>query len=119
MNIKTINVPILLNNFSGDEEILLDMINAFEQALPNLINSIRESIVNQDRDQLRINAHTFKGIMKSFYVNLGSEMAYELEERGINDNFKGAFVTLNNLENQLMIFLYELQILKKELYQIS
>lgn len=119
MNFKTINVPLLLNHFNGDEEILLDMINAFEHALGNLINPIRESINVQDGDQLRINAHTFKGIMKSFYVDMGSEMAQELELRGINSNFEGAYEVLNKLEDQLMIFLYELQFLKKDLDKTS
>lgn len=119
MNFKSMNVPLLLNHFSGDEEILLDMINAFEHALDNLINPIRDSISDQDSDQLRINAHTFKGIMKSFYVDVASEMAQDLELRGINSNFDGAYEVLNKLENQLMIFLYELQFLKKDLDQAS
>jgi len=119
MNFKSIDVPILLNNFSGDEEILLDMINAFEHALHNLINPIREAIVLQDADLLRINAHTFKGIMRSFYVEAGSEMAHQLELVGMNANFDEAYRILNKLENHLMIFLYELQFLKKKLDQIS
>lgn len=119
MNFKSINTPLLLNHFKGDEEILLDMINAFEHALDNLINPIRESIIDQDGDQLRINAHTFKGIMKSFYVEVGSEMAQELELRGINADFGDVYKILNKLENQLMIFLYELQFLKKDLDKTS
>lgn len=119
MDFKCIDVPILLNNFNGDEEILLDMINAFEHALHNLINPIREAIVLQDADLLRINAHTFKGIMKSFYVEAGSEMAHQLELIGINANFDEAYNILNKLEDQLMIFLYELQFLKQKLDKVS
>lgn len=119
MNFKSIDISLLLNHFSGDEEILLDMINAFEHALDNLINPIRDSISDQDGDQLRINAHTFKGIMKSFYVKAGSDMSEELELRGINSDFDGIYEVLNKLENQLMIFLYELQFLKKDLDQTS
>jgi len=119
MNFKSINVPILLNHFSGDEEILLDMIVAFERALENLINPIREAISEKNADQLRINAHTFKGIMRSFYDDIGSEMAHELEQIGINGNFDGVYEILNKLENQLMIFIYELQFLKNDLNKTS
>lgn len=119
MNFKSINVATLLNSFNGDEEILLDMISAFEHALENLINPIREAISDQNADQLRINAHTFKGIMRGFYVDLGSEVAHDLEQRGINNNFDGAYDVLNKLEDQLMILLYELQFLKKDLEKTS
>lgn len=118
MDFKSINVATLLNHFDGDEEILLDMIHAFERALENLINPIREAIFEKNADQLRINAHTFKGIMRSFYVDTVSEMAHELEQRAINENFEDVFEILNKLENQLMIFLYELQFLKNDLNKI-
>jgi HPt (histidine-containing phosphotransfer) domain-containing protein len=119
MDFKSINVATLLNNFNGDEEILLDMISTFEHALENLVNPIRAAINDQDADKLRINAHTFKGIMRSFYVYSGSDVAYELEQRGINNNFDGAYDVLNKLEDHLMILLYELQFLKKDLEKAS
>lgn len=119
MNFKTINAPNLLNHFSGDEEILLEMIHAFQNGVYNLLNPIRESIVNQDGDQLRINAHTFKGILKSFYAEEGSVVAYELELRGLSSKFEDALVILNKFENQLMLLLYDLQFLQKKLNTIS
>lgn len=118
MNFKSINLPLLLTHFQGDEEILLDMVNAFEIGLDGLLNPIRDSIANQDANGLRISAHTFKGIMKSFYAEMGSRLANELEQRGNDGHFDDAHGILNQLENQLMIFLYELPFLKKDLDKI-
>lgn len=115
MKFKTINSPGLLEHFNGDEEILLDMINAFQNAVYNLLNPIRESILNQDGNQLRINAHTFKGILKSFYSEEGTKLAHELELRGMSSKFEDALEILNKLENQLMMLLYDLDFLKNDL----
>lgn len=113
------DISLLLTNFKGDEEILLDMIDAFEHALDTLINPIRESIYSQNADQLRISAHTFKGMMRSFYAEEASKMASELELKGSHTDFEGTYDILNKLENQLMIFLYELQFLKQDLNKSS
>ena len=115
MELKSLNAPVLLNHFRGDEEILLDMINAFEEGVDSLINLIREAIATQNADQLRINAHTLKGIMRSFYAEDGSLMAHELEMRGYNCVFDDALELLNRFENQLMLFLHEIRVLKKDL----
>lgn len=115
MELKSLNVPVLLNHFLGDEEILLEMINAFEEGAPSLLNLVREAIATQDADQLRINAHTFKGIMRSFYAEDGSLVAHELEMRGHNSAFDDALDILNRFENQLMLFLHEIRFLKKDL----
>ena len=119
MELKSLNAPVLLNHFHGDEEILLDMINAFEEGVHHLLDLIREAIVIQNADQLRINAHTLKGIMRSFYAEDGSLMAHELEMRGSNSIFDDAMEILNRFENQLMIFLYEIRFLKKKLDKLS
>lgn len=115
MKFKTINAPNLLDHFNGDEEILLDMIQAFQNGLYNLLNPIRDSILNRDGDQLRINAHTFKGILKSFYSEEGSNVAYELELRGLSSKFEDALEILNKLEDYLMLLLYDLHFLRKDL----
>lgn len=119
MKFKTIDAPHLLNHFNGDEEILLDMILAFQNGVYNLLNPIRDSIMNQDGDQLRINAHTFKGILKSFYSEEGSKVAYELELRGLSSKFEDALEILNKLENHLMLLLYDLNFLQKDLDKTS
>lgn len=119
MKFKTINAPNLLDHFNGDEEILIDMIHAFQSGLYALLNPIRDSILNKDADQLRINAHTFKGILKSFYTEEASKVAYELELRGSNSKFEDALEILNKLENQLMFLLYDLHFLQKDLNKVS
>ena len=115
MNYQTIDAPNLLNHFSGDEEILLEMIDIFNQGLAELLSNLRDSIEVQDANQLRITAHTFKGVMKNFYAVQSAALALDLEGRGAEAQFDDALKILNLLEDQLTVFLYELQVLKTDL----
>lgn len=104
-----------MKQFNGDEEILLDMINIFKESLNSLLDSIRNAIENKNGNQLRINAHTFKGVMSNFFAQTCEEKALALERRGEDHDFEDALEILNDLEDQLMVFLFELHILKEKI----
>lgn len=118
MNYQTLDAPNLLCQFSGDEEILLEMIEIFKLGLSDLLNNIRGSIEGRDANRLRITAHTFKGIMRNFYALESAELAFDLEGRGAKAQFNDALQVLNKLEDQLTVFLYELQVLQSGLNKV-
>ncbi len=115
MGYTSFNDLHLMNEFNGDEDILLDMINMFEKGINELIGPIRESILNEDGDKLRVTAHTIKGVLANFYAEEGKQLASELEKRGEQSLFDDALHLLNQLENQLLLFLHELKNLKEKL----
>lgn len=115
MTYTSFNDQNLLQQFKGDEEILLDMISIIQAELDKLLDPIRQAILTKDAECLRINAHTFKGIMSNFYADEGKKLAYELEKRGAQSLFNDALELLNKLEKLLQIFLQELNILKNNL----
>lgn len=115
MKYKSFNVFSLQEEFKNDEEILSEMITSFFEVFDDLLQPIRESIEAKDSAQLRFNAHTFKGVMSNFYAEKGRLLAHELEVRGENDSFDDAIDILNKLETQLVFFLYEMQLFKKDI----
>lgn len=119
MDFRSINVSTLLNEFKGDEEILLDMISLFQESMHEILESMRKSIATKNGNQLRIDAHTFKGLMRSFYADESEKMAYILERDGATLNFSEASLTLHELENHLMLFIYDLQRVKISLDQAA
>lgn len=104
-----------MNEFNGDEDILLDMINMFQSRFSELLSHIRESILAHDAKKLKMDAHTIKGVLSNFYAEEGRLLAYELEKRGEQSKFDDAILLLNRLENVLQLFLYELNELKTKL----
>jgi len=115
MEYKTFDGLNLLEQFRGDEEILLEMISIFEDNLADLLVPIRKSVINKDAEQLKLYAHTFKGVLGNFYAEKGKELAYKLEVFGEQSNFDHCIDVLNQLENQLHLFIYELNFFKKNL----
>jgi HPt (histidine-containing phosphotransfer) domain-containing protein len=119
MEYKSFNLSTLLKQFQGDEEILNEMITAFIKINNDLLNPIRDSVITQNADQLRFNAHTYKGVLSNFYAEEGRQLACELEKIGKTENFEGAYETLNKFETHLVVFLYEINKLKGKMEKES
>lgn len=113
MEYRSFNASELLAQFSGDEEILVEMITLFLESWPEILGPIRESFETHDMEKLRINAHTMKGILNNFFAKKGAAFAYELEKCGARAELSGVYELLNALENELTIFFYEIVQLKK------
>ncbi|MBC7427952.1 MAG: Hpt domain-containing protein, partial [Bacteriovorax sp.] len=107
MKYTSFNDSGLMQQFSGDEEILLDMICIFQHGLEGLLTPIRESVLREDAGQLMFNAHTLKGVMGNFYAGEAKLLACKLEQRGQQAIFSDTLILLNKLENELQIFLFE------------
>jgi HPt (histidine-containing phosphotransfer) domain-containing protein len=115
MKFKSFNVTHLKEQFKGDEEILTEMINAFFNVFEDLLKPIRESIEARDVDQLRFNAHAFKGVLSNFYSKEGQKLVQQLEQKNEEDTFETAAEVYSKLENHLVYFLYEMQHFKKSI----
>lgn len=119
MRYTSFNDLHLMNEFNGDEDILVDMISMFQEGLGALLGPLRESVLSQDDNKLRISAHTIKGVLGNFYAEEGRKLAHELEKCGTQSVFDDALDLLNRLEDQLLLFLYELNKLKSKLINES
>lgn len=119
MNYKTFNSPDLLNHFEGNEEILVEMIVMFQNAHPELLRSIREAITKELGSDLKISAHTFKGIMRNFYADDCIKLAYDLEKAGEALIFSGQLDKFKLLEEKSIQLSLELTQLKNELEKLT
>jgi len=69
----------LLKNFSGDEDILLDIMEAFVEQIPKDLETLKESIALQDFQTLELKAHSLKGLCANFCAENASRMAFSIE----------------------------------------
>ena len=63
---KIFNRDELLSNFSGDEEILRDLIEEFVKKSDALIFDVEMALKKQDANFLKLHAHTLKGVVSNF-----------------------------------------------------
>lgn len=115
MEFKTFESSLLFEQFSGDEEILLEVIDIFHAAQADLLVGIKEGIETKDAEKLRINAHTMKGVLGNFYAKAGAGLAYELELCGKKKEFAQAEKLFYSLETFVKTFMAEIAVLKSNL----
>ncbi len=112
---KIFNRDELLSNFSGDEEILRDLIEEFVKKSDALIFDVEMALKKQDANLLKLHAHTLKGVVSNFYAEDIRLLAYDLEQLGASNNFQNADVKLNQLKVKMQELIRELNILQKTL----
>lgn len=115
MEYKTFNKNLVIENFTGDEDILLELISQVFASFDKLMESISNAIEKKDGQALKINAHTIKGFASSFYAEPFREMAFKLEQMGAKNNFENTRDLYNQLKSLVDNFLQELKTLSTEL----
>jgi len=77
-----IDPAIMLSGCAGDAALLADMIQLFEQEAPALLARVEAAVRSQNAEQLRIAAHSFRGLVSSFSTS-AAKAAEALEQLGI------------------------------------
>ncbi len=111
----TFHDQALLVHFKGDEDILVEMIGVFIESIQHFITPIREAVIENDQQKLKLYAHNLKGALSNFYAYNAVEMAQEMESLGIAGQFPAALLKLVEIENNLVLLFYELTHFKKNL----
>lgn len=115
MRFKTFDHAQLERHFQGDEEILLDMIDVLEEAQESLLSSIKDAVISKDSNELRIRAHTFKGIMSNFYAMEAREVSLRIEEAAKSLRLDNAHELVSELEGKMGVLITELKDFKSSL----
>jgi CheY-like chemotaxis protein/HPt (histidine-containing phosphotransfer) domain-containing protein len=90
-----------LRSVSGDEELLLAVVETAAEELPKQLRTLREAAARGDATLLRIAAHTLKGTIRYFGVPRAVEQACQLEDLAAAGSTAGADDLLALLEEQL------------------
>ena len=104
-----INFNSVLENFGGDEELLLNTIDLSLKLIPQHVEKIRRSISEKDAKGLEISAHTLKGSLSIYLYSPITNIAFTLEKMGRGNTFDNASENLSNLENELICFYKNLE----------
>lgn len=84
-----INIGELSERLSGDNDLLDQVIELFEDSYPQLLGDIDEAIASRNAESLRRGAHTLKGMVSNLGGDMLAQAAYELENMGREGVFDG------------------------------
>jgi len=103
-----IDFSLVLDNFGGDSELLVNTINLSIKLIPQHLEKIRAAVTANDAKALEISAHTLKGSLGIYLYQPIVSTAFELEKMGRNNNLTHSQETFLSLEKQLALFLRDL-----------
>ena len=90
--------PRAIEEFEGDEEFLLEVMEGFFENVTSQIGIIRQAIPEGDAEVVRREAHSIKGGAANLTADELSKIAFELENIGTSGVLEQSIETLERLE---------------------
>ena len=94
------NFEMVLDDFEGDRELLLDAMDLFLKSVRNQITVLRQAISNGDIEMTRREAHSIKGGAANLTATELSGIAFELENVVKSDTLEASMGMLERLEKE-------------------
>lgn len=85
----------------NNEELELDLLQTLLENLPEHIAILREAILQNDHQRVRLEAHYIKGSSSSVGANHMKNLTEELEQNARNQNLNGAVNLIEKIEENL------------------
>lgn len=83
----SINKENLMNHFDNDVEMIKQLLGIFIQSYPESLGNIEKAIESKNFDDLRLHAHTLKGMCSNFFAEEAVALSLYLEKCGSEKNF--------------------------------
>ncbi len=91
----------MLRNLDGDQDLLVELIAAFQADYPIYVTALREAISQNDASRLEHSAHSLKGEVAVLGATTAYACAAELETMGREARLEGAMPCIDALEREL------------------
>ena len=94
------NFEMVLNDFDGDRELLVEAMDLFLESVRSQIKVLRRAVSDGDAKLVRREAHSIKGGAANLTANELSRIAFELEKIGKSGTLEASTVILERLEKE-------------------
>lgn len=105
-----IDLEALKSHFDGDIEIIEQLTEVFEQSYGESLSGLEQAIAENDFPNIKLHAHTLKGMISNFFAEDLRQTAFFLEQCGNEQNLKDDYqVKLDYLKNEIPALISELK----------
>ncbi len=84
---KYINDGKILFEFEEDLDIFEELVEDYQARFHLMTNEIKSGIQNKSSEEVRIAAHTLKGVVANFYSDKLTQSAFQLENSSHEENW--------------------------------
>ncbi len=95
------DIAAALQCVEGDQDLLVDLFEAFQQDYPKQLTELQDAIGAGDAERMTQVAHSLKGAVGYFGAQTVHTLAYRLETMGRQAELEGASSILQQLEREL------------------
>lgn len=82
----SINIDQLNNDFDGDKEMIRALLEVFESSYTEHLEKLESSILRKDFENIKLHAHTLKGMCSNFFAEKAVELSLYIEIQGREAN---------------------------------
>lgn len=100
----TIDLASTLTLFSGDIDLLVELVNDFLHNYPLLLTQMENSIASRKAQALQLAAHSLKGSVGYFGAQAARDLAHQLEKIGAEGRFEEADKVYQRLADEMERF---------------
>lgn len=68
-------------HFAGDEELIEELVEVFEVSYLDVLSRLDQAIKRDAREDVKLEAHTLKGMISNFFAEDLRATAFEIESR--------------------------------------
>ena len=90
-----------LERLEGDEELCRELVDLFMRDVPEQVEQLKQGLDNDDAEMVERRAHTIKGASANIGARALSEVAFEIELAGKEQELGKARLLVGKLENEL------------------
>jgi len=96
-----VDIAAALQSVDGDQDLLVDLFEAFQQDYPKQLTELQDAIGAGDAERIAQVAHSLKGAVGYFGAQTVHALAYRLETMGRQAELERASSILQQLEREL------------------
>jgi HPt (histidine-containing phosphotransfer) domain-containing protein len=116
---NAIDESVLLNSLGGDEELLVELINAFLAESEGLLERVTDAVARRDAARLERAAHNLKGTVNIFGLPPITEAAQALESMGRERDLQDAVAAAGQVRERTQVMVRQLTGLRERLLHNS
>jgi len=98
------NKSEIMKRLSGDKDLIHDIVELFISNGPLQFDKLKKALENNDRERLKITAHTIKGSARNVSASQVASNAFEIEKKSGEESREEISLLIKNLEDSYYKF---------------
>ncbi len=98
------NKSEIMKRLSGDKSLIQDIVEMFISNAPPQFEKLKKALDGNDRETLKITAHTIKGSAKNVSAAQAASIAFEIEKKSGEENSEEISLLIKKLEDSYYKF---------------